>query len=234
GKIAYIYYRFDLANEKFIKSVKDGDEYIKKREKFYTTASEIYNQTPIYKLTFEKKIQNENIHIEIIEDFLKNFAKRLNINEKDLPIITNNPNNGDSGTYDFTNNILSLNPKTYFIDFIDTIIHEFRHFYVSHININSNNSLERLLFLNTVNLYIQWNYHDIFNAYNKKCLLFDSVEYGTQKCFINKTYYESRKKIVVIKDKKKNLTDSPLYFIQPSERDARIVAGKFREKTRII
>ncbi|WP_412097376.1 putative membrane protein [Campylobacter lari] len=234
GKIAYIYYRFDLANEKFIKSVKDGDEYIKKRKKFYTTASEVYNQNPIYRLTFEKKIQNENIHIEIIEDFLKNFAKRININEKDLPIITNNPNNGDSGTYDFTNNILSLNPKTYFIDFIDTIIHEFRHFYVSHININSNNSLERLLFLNTVNLYIQWNYHDIFNAYNKKCLLFDSVEYGTQKCFIDKTYYESRKKIVVTKDKKKNLTDSPLYFIQPSERDARIIAGKFREKIGII
>ncbi|AJC84778.1 hypothetical protein CPEL_0960 [Campylobacter peloridis LMG 23910] len=233
GKIAYIYYRFDLANEEFIKSVKDGDEYIKKREKFYTVASEVYNKNPIHKLAFEKN-QNEDINIEIIEDFLKNFAKRLNINEKDLPIITNSPNSGDSGTYDFANNILSLNLKAYSIDLIDTIIHEFRHFYISHININSNNSLERLLFLNTVNLYIQWNYHDIFNAYNKKCLLFDSVEHGTKKCFIDETYYESRKKIVVTKDKKKNLTDSPLYFIQPSERDARITAGKFREKTGII
>ncbi|EOH9678255.1 hypothetical protein ACME4I_001733, partial [Campylobacter jejuni] len=32
GKIAYIYYRFDLANEKFIKSVSDGDKYLKERE----------------------------------------------------------------------------------------------------------------------------------------------------------------------------------------------------------
>ncbi|EPV8107328.1 hypothetical protein ACWAQE_001539, partial [Campylobacter lari] len=233
GKIAYIYYRFDLANEEFIKSVKDGNEYIKERNKFYTIASEVYNKNPIYKLAFEK-IQNEDINIEIIEDFLKNFAKKLNINEKDLPIITNSPNSGDSGTYDFVNNILSLNLKAYSIDLIDTIIHEFRHFYVSHINTNPNNSLERLLFLNTINLYIQWNYYNIFNAYNKKCLLFDSVEYGTKKCFINKTYYESRKKIVIAKDKKKNLTDSPLYFIQPSERDARIIAGKFREKIGII
>ncbi|TXE82358.1 hypothetical protein FPD46_04040 [Campylobacter peloridis] len=233
GKIAYIYYRFDLANEEFIKSVKDGNEYIKERNKFYTVASEVYNKNPIHKLAFEKN-QNEDINIEIIEDFLKNFAKKLNINEKDLPIITNSPNSGDSGTYDFVNNILSLNLKAYSIDLIDTIIHEFRHFYVSHINTNPNNSLERLLFLNTINLYIQWNYYNIFSAYNKKCLLFDSVEYGTKKCFINKTYYESRKKIVITKDKKKNLTDSPLYFIQPSERDARIIAGKFREKIGII
>ncbi|MCR6585349.1 hypothetical protein CINS5906_07220 [Campylobacter insulaenigrae] len=226
GKIAYIYYRFDLANEEFIKSVKDGKEYIEKREKFYKIASEIYHQNSSYQLAFEKKLQNE----DTIKDFLKNFAKRLNINEQDLPIITNSHNNGDSGTYDFVNNVLSLNPKVHFIDFIDTIIHEFRHFYICHINNNPNNSLEKLLFLNTMQLYIHWNYYNIFNAYNKKCLYFDSVEHGTKKCFIDKTYYESRKKIVTIKDKKKNLTDSPLYFIQPSERDARIIAGKFREK----
>ncbi|AJC92653.1 hypothetical protein CSUB8523_1145 [Campylobacter subantarcticus LMG 24377] len=234
GKIAYIYYRFDLANEKFIKSVKDGDEYLKEREKFYITASEIYNQNPIYRLTFEKNIQNEDVDIEIIKDFLKNFAKRLNINEKDLPIITNNPNKGNSGDYDFTTNILSLNTRAHYIDFIDTIIHEFRHFYICRININPNNSLERLLFLNTMELYIQWNHYNIFNAYSKKCLPFDSAEHGTHKCFINKTYYESRKKIVITKGKKKDLTASPLYFIQPSERDTKIIAGKFREKTGII
>ncbi|HEB7710680.1 TPA: hypothetical protein RZJ44_001694, partial [Campylobacter jejuni] len=37
-----------------------------------------------------KKLQNEVVDINIIEDFLKDFAKRLGIDEKVLPVISSN------------------------------------------------------------------------------------------------------------------------------------------------
>lgn len=49
----------------------------KEREKFVKVASDIYIKNPIYKMGFEKKLQNEVVDINIIEDFLKDFAKRL-------------------------------------------------------------------------------------------------------------------------------------------------------------
>lgn len=58
GKIAYIYYRFDLANEEFIKSVKDGEEYLKQRNYFYQATLEVYLKDSYengnYKMAFEK------------------------------------------------------------------------------------------------------------------------------------------------------------------------------------
>ncbi|ARE80283.1 hypothetical protein CHELV3228_0667 [Campylobacter helveticus] len=227
GKIAYIYYRFDLADEEFIKSVSDGNEYLKERERFYTIALEIYNQNSTYKTAFEKRLQNELVDINIVKDFLKNFAKRLGIDEKDLPVIGYNPQKGDSGTYDYKANTLKLNSASIYIDFVDTIIHEFRHFYIYRIKNNSQNSIEKLLYINTTEFYIMWNFHILFNSYDKKCLIYDSVEYGTLKCYLNRTYYESRK---TEKKEAEGKVDCPLYFIQPAERDAKIIAGKFREK----
>ncbi|WP_223212537.1 hypothetical protein [Campylobacter coli] len=228
GKIAYIYYRFDLANEEFIKSVSDGNKYLKEREKFYKVASDVYIKNPIYKMGFEKKLQNQVVDINIVKDFLKDFAKRLGIDEKVLPVIGYNPQRGDSGTYDYTVNTLDLNPKASCVDFIDTIIHEFRHFYIYCIKNNSENSIEKLLYLDMVQFYISWNFYKIFNSYDKKCLIYDNED-ETKKCLKNRTYYGSWKFL----NPKLDLLPSPLYYLQPSELDSRIMAYYFRKEIKL-
>lgn len=218
----------DLANEEFIKSVSDGNKYLKEREKFYKVASDVYIKNPIYKMGFEKKLQNQVVDINIVKDFLKDFAKRLGIDEKVLPVIGYNPQRGDSGTYDYTVNTLDLNPKASYVDFIDTIIHEFRHFYIYCIKNNSENSIEKLLYLDMVQFYIPWNFYKIFNSYDKKCLIYDNED-ETKKCLKNRTYYGSWKFLNPTLD----LLPSPLYYLQPNELDSRIMAYYFRKEIKL-
>nr|WP_245892667.1 hypothetical protein [Helicobacter valdiviensis] len=65
GKIAYIYYRFDLANENFIKSVSDGDKYLEEREKFVKKFIDVYSDKkffimPSYKEKFSEFSNKSN------------------------------------------------------------------------------------------------------------------------------------------------------------------------------
>lgn len=53
-----------------------------------------------------------------------------------------------------------------------------------------------------------------------------ALDIELRKCFPNKTYYESRKN----KEEEIDQTYYPLYFIQPNEIDARIVAYYFRKE----
>lgn len=228
GKIAYIYYRFDLANEKFIQSVSDKDKYLEEREKFYEIASDIYIKNPIYKMGFEKKLQNQVVDINIVKDFLKDFAKRLGIDEKVLPIISNNVSRLDLGSYNKLTHILNLNFDINFLNFIDTIIHEFRHFYIYCIKNNSENSIEKLLYYNMKDFYIKINYYTIFDNYDKKCLIYDNED-ETKKCLKNRTYYGSWKFLNPTLD----FLPSPLYYLQPSELDSRIVAYYFRKEIKL-
>ncbi|MGI7608168.1 hypothetical protein ACNF6T_09325 [Campylobacter coli] len=228
GKIAYIYYRFDLANEKFIKSVSDGDKYLKEREKFVKVASDIYIKNPIYKMGFEKKLQNEVVDINIIEDFLKDFAKRLGIDEKVLPVISSNASGLNLGSYNKFAHILNLNLNINFLNFIDTIIHEFRHFYIYRIKNNSENSIEQFIYCNMKDFYIEISYYAIFDNYDKKCLIYDNED-ETKKCLKNCTYYGSWKFL----NPKLDLLPSPLYYVQPCELDSRIVAYYFRKEIKL-
>lgn len=185
-------------------------------------------KTLFIKWALRKKLQNQVVDINIVKDFLKDFAKRLGIDEKVLPVIGYNPQRGDSGTYDYTVNTLDLNPKASYVDFIDTIIHEFRHFYIYCIKNNSENSIEKLLYLDMVQFYISWNFYKIFNSYDKKCLIYDNED-ETKKCLKNRTYYGSWKFLNPTLD----LLPSPLYYLQPSELDSRIMAYYFRKEIKL-
>ncbi|EOI8291975.1 hypothetical protein ACMW8T_001715, partial [Campylobacter jejuni] len=92
GKIAYIYYRFDLANEKFIKSVSDGDKYLKEREKFVKKFIDVYSDEkffiiPSYKAKFsEFSNKSDEEKIMFFQEFLEDLVKAFDI-EPPIPTI---------------------------------------------------------------------------------------------------------------------------------------------------
>ncbi|EIP3030566.1 hypothetical protein LSD01_000981, partial [Campylobacter jejuni] len=115
-----------------------------------------------------------------------------------------------------------------FLNFIDTIIHEFRHFYIYRIKNNSENSIEKFIYCNMKDFYIEISYYAIFDNYDKKCLIYDNED-ETKKCLKNRTYYGSWKFL----NPKLDLLPSPLYYVQPSELDSRIVAYYFRKEIKL-
>ena len=245
GKIAYIYYRFDLGNDDFIKSIiSDNLEYVRDRNNFIDKAVEVYigfcdstinkpiicnvinTITGSHKQKFENAFLRGNANWkQLIENFIYDICDKLSIQQKFRPKIDTNPNLGDSGTYHRDTNTISIKPpnitRDSFIDFIDTTIHEFRHFYIWYVFEDAQghkltkSSVAKLIYYNDT-FYIAWSYDKFFNAYDKKCAIFDAE---VKKCIMGKKYS-------IRKD------STPLYFIQPSERDCRIVAWKFKQGKR--
>ena len=244
GKIAYIYYRFDLGNEDFIKNIasdngayaEDRDDFINKISKVYTNGlynslinmpkvcNSINTNTRTHKQEFENICLYNKVDTDwkkLITDFINDICNELNIEQNFRPKIDTDPNRGDSGTYRRIGNTLSVKPpngtEDSFIDFVDTIIHEFRHFYFWYVFEDvqahklTKSSVAKLIYHK---IYIDWRYDKIFNAYDKECAIFDAE---VKKCFSGKKYSARR-------------DSTPLYFIQPSERDSRVVAWKFRQK----
>ena len=147
------------------------------------------------------------------------------IEKKFMPKVDIGNLNGNAGTYNRGTNILSLElPKSYtkdeFVDFVDTIIHEFRHFYMYYVFENARNHrlkqsyLAQLVYYNAY-MYISWGYKTLFNAYDKECANFDAE---IKQCAIGQTYLQH------------SPTSSPLYYVQPNERDCRVVARAFRKQ----
>lgn len=104
-------------------------------------------------------------------------------------ISTTNVESGDLGNYIKGCNLLNIGlfkhslDNASFINFIDTIIHEFRHFYIHRVRKNSQNSIEKLIYFNMEYFYILSKFYVIFNAYDKQCLFFDSIGYRIKKMF---------------------------------------------------
>lgn len=125
-----------------------------------------------------------------IKDFLYALAQKLNIKKEDMSkISTTNVESGDLGNYNKINHSLNIGlfkhslDNASFINFIDTIIHEFRHFYIHRVRKNSQNSIEKLIYFNMEYFYILSKFYVIFNAYDKQCLFFDSIGYRIKKMF---------------------------------------------------
>lgn len=246
GKIAYIYYCFDVSNDEFITSIQnDNDEYeyIKDREEFvegimqifieanvchYLSASKIRNNNKLnYKKIFQEAFLNRNQNIDtklLVQSFVSDIGNALNIEERFMPKVEFDAFGGNAGAYDRHTNILSItlpseNTRFAFIDFMDTIIHELRHFYMYYVNEDAtshrlkNSKLARFIYFNLY-FYISSQHQMLFDSYDKKCASFDAE---IKQCIANETYLQ-------------NGTISPLYYIQPSERDCRVVAGQFRQK----
>ena len=232
GKIAYIYYRFDLNNENFITC--EDEEYINNVEFYASKIAEVYNSKLINAKTYEAQFKqaflndDENIDQEqLLKNFISDIGNALNIKQEFLPGLDFDPSSGRAGVYNSKTNILSTGkptPNDYnsFIEFMDTIVHEFRHFYIDCIfkydkehQLHSIH-LAQLIYYNT-KIYANYAYKNIFDAYNKQCADCDIYEDGIFKK--GETYLSS------------DCNSSPLYYLQPSERDARIAAYKFRKKT---
>ena len=254
GKIAYMYFCFDMSKEEFVERVTQfcyaffqcKDSYKKDREEFIDKVVGVYKGRKTcnwlikllkicnianginYKEAFEESLLKNNQNIDkklLVQSFIKDIGVALNIKESVMPKVDFSVTSGNSGTYTRYTNTLSItlpseNTAFAFMDFMDTIIHEFRHFYIHHIFENTGNHplkksvLAKFLYQSYF-LYISWQYANRFDAYDKECADFDAE---IKQCLTNQSYLQS------------NNTYSPLYYIQPSERDSRIVARNFRRK----
>ncbi|TQR48998.1 hypothetical protein DMC01_12990 [Campylobacter troglodytis] len=236
GKIAYIYYSFDLADEDFLKSVNGSEAYIKERKEFARKIASLYKQK--YQRIFEKAFIDEKNTINkesLIIAFIKDLGKEFNINSYvgqnsgkitslfdlqilSIPELKINNKMLFSGFYDKLNNSLNLKIEKIFkghktkielLSYIlDNIIHEFRHFYIFFSHKRQDNDLMRYIYYNLN--YFYDGYFDLFQAFQKPCLFFDETVFN---CV--------------------NSKNTPLYYIQPSERDARICAYEFRKELRM-
>ncbi|MGX2972533.1 hypothetical protein, partial [Helicobacter sp. T3_23-1059] len=236
-KIAYIYYRFDLGNEDFINNItSDNEVYVWDRYYFINKISIVYicglcnsikPNARNYKQEFENICLYSKVDIDwqqLITDFINDICNELNIEKKFRPKIDTNPGDGNFGAYDENTNTISVDKpdstdKNDLIDFIDTIIHEFRHFYMWYIfekaqeHKLAKSSVAKLIYHNNA-FYISKNHNQIFDAYDKECAIFDI--FAESVCQQGIKYSAN--------------SDSPIYYIQPSERDSRVVAWNFRQK----
>lgn len=249
GKIAYIYYRFDLGDEEFVRSVEgDNGEYVRDREHFTDTIANLYTNidyrnsiddkithTKSYEQDFESAFIENNTNIDkeqLLKDFINSIGKALGIREECETKQENRINvkitcmteieireQFEAGIYNkFKNKIYTklqfLNSEKFtkkdnLIYLLDNIIHEFRHFYIYYIfgsKITINNNLLNFVFYSMDNLYISPYFRKLFDVYHKKCAIFDTSIFNCN----NKQGYS-------------------LYFTQPSERDSRMTAYKFRK-----
>ena len=254
GKIAYIYYRFDLNNKNFIKSIKTKNKSFFKNNEYKNDINNFANKiVKVYKGEYGSFISScihgedilpydiylkqafldddPNINKEeLIKDFIKTICAVLGIDISCMPNIKFGTTGGAYGVYNHITKTLSIVPpqahdEWYFNNFMDTIVHEFRHFYIDYIFTQAKehklqkNYIAKFIKINT-SIYIGTSYMNLFNAYNKQCADCDIIEDS----FFQKgrTYLDAD-----------SLTP-PVYYIQPSERDARIAAYKFRKNTGMI
>ncbi|MFK0467559.1 hypothetical protein ACISOA_03655 [Campylobacter jejuni] len=179
GKIAYIYYRFDLANEKFIKSVSDGDKYLKEREKFVKKFIDVYSDEkffiiPSYKAKFsEFSNKSDEEKIMFFQEFLEDLVKAFDI-EPPIPTIYKEFKQYNNGSYNSVGKkALYLNLKNKKEQILSTFFHEFRHFYIDKNNSKEikNKHTESIFKLIYSNEYFKFENVVMFWAYDKKCII---------------------------------------------------------------
>ncbi|PJQ82897.1 hypothetical protein CV423_08315 [Campylobacter jejuni subsp. jejuni] len=222
GKIAYIYYRFDLANEKFIKSVSDGDKYLKEREKFVKKFIDVYSDEkffiiPSYKAKFsEFSNKSDEEKIMFFQEFLEDLVKAFDI-EPPIPTIYKEFKQYNNGSYNSVGKkALYLNLKNKKEQILSTFFHEFRHFYIDKNNSKEikNQHTESIFKLIYSNGYFKFENVVMFWAYDKKCIISNNYT----DCVGVKPY-----KYSIFSDK------PAIYWFSPSERDARISTFYFEK-----
>ncbi|MWV62914.1 hypothetical protein DCO58_01645 [Helicobacter saguini] len=232
AKICYIFYRFDLSDDKFIDSVTDGSEYKKDRDEFihkiYQVYDKLHYKQETYKDNFNKLFKNKPLNYKerdkkiLIESFINDISEVLLIDMEHRPKIKFFNTVGKAGKYQRFNNKTKVNKLYINIMFdvnsiLDSIVHEYRHFYIYHIMEDSfsklkDNTLIKFIYLN---MFIYFQEKDnIFEIYDKAYSSFDK---RTEKIIFDRKYSD-------------DTDNTPLYYIQPSERDARVIAGLFLDR----
>ncbi|ARJ55804.1 hypothetical protein [Campylobacter cuniculorum] len=211
GKIAYIYYRFDLINKEFLTSVseKDKEFYLQDRDDKYisTIINKIlpleYKNGKSFKQFHTELLNNKNRDLEECKDFLKALTQTL-CKEFDLPlenvVFYSEKPSGSLSFGAYKENKVRLNQyilKAYFKEFAKTVFHECRHFYIEKYYNHNTDALGRYVFYSE-KAYI--NEKIIFDKFSRIC---DSGENYLVGCNIG-----------AIQD---------AYEIQPNERDPRYV-----------
>ncbi|WP_222705874.1 hypothetical protein, partial [Campylobacter helveticus] len=211
GKIAYIYYRFDLINKEFLTSVSEKDKkaYLWDRDDKYssTIINEIlaleYKDGKSFKQFYTKLANDEDRNLKECEDFLQaltqTICEKFNLPLEKVVFFNKEPSTTLLfGAYG--NNKIGLNRcliKTHFETLVKTVFHECRHFYIEKYYHRHMDALSSYVF------YSRKTYIDervIFNGFHKFC---DCSQKNLVDCIINR--------------------NQNAYEIQPNERDPRYV-----------
>ncbi|MCW1360452.1 hypothetical protein OLQ22_04780 [Campylobacter jejuni] len=211
GKIAYIYYRFDLVNKEFLTSIakKDKEIYLQDRDDKYinTIVNKIlpseYKEGKSFKQFHTELLNNKDRDLKECKDFLKaltqTLCKRLNLPLEKVVFYSEKPSGSLSfGAYE--DNEVRLNQyvlKAYFKEFAKTVFHECRHFYIEKYYNHNMDALGRYVFYSE-KAYI--NEKIIFDKFSRICIPSENYLVG---CNIGAT--------------------QDAYEIQPNERDPRYV-----------
>ncbi|WP_185908963.1 hypothetical protein, partial [Campylobacter troglodytis] len=187
GKLAYIYYRFDLSS-----NIKENYQAYKKDLKTFTQTINFALNEPYLNtsLTLKEALRQENDLKKWCDEFLKLINKDLIL---DLNISYKKLGNNIYGTYNPTTNALeiNINKASNKKEFLRTLIHELRHAYI-HKKQPMDDDLLKYLF------------------YSSKYFYFSKED---------RNYY---------KFKTFQMQGDDLYFLQPSERDARLIEKMIR------
>ena len=216
GKIAYIYYRFDVSDDGFVRSVvSDRGEYSKDREGYIQTAKNMILRDSIHpnkhiKIIDEyKNLISSHTNIQARKDFVERLIKAV-CKRFGLPlngIIFSNEAQNIYGSYNSITQNININAVNLgnLRETLKTIFHEIRHFYID-IHYNPN----KIANLSILKQYMHWSNQfyissiytdDLFKDFSKQCDVMDSANVG---CVIN--------------------NNQNAYEIQPNERDPRYVA----------
>ncbi|MCR8683828.1 hypothetical protein [Campylobacter sp. LMG 17559] len=144
GKIAYIYYRFDLGSQSFIDSVEnDFKDYQRDRDFYFQTCKDVLLNCPIEKNNpktlkekYDELMQGKKLDIAIYKNLISKIATAI-CEKLDLNLITKNGEidffQGDEeewGEYYKRRIRVNENNLHDLKEIIKTMIHEIRHFYV--------------------------------------------------------------------------------------------------------
>ncbi|WP_270977710.1 hypothetical protein [Campylobacter helveticus] len=211
GKIAYIYYRFDLINKEFLTSVSEKDKkaYLWDRDDKYssTIINEIlaleYKDGKSFKQFYTKLANDEDRNLKECEDFLQaltqTICEKFNLPLEKVVFFNKEPSTTLLfGAYG--NNKIGLNRcliKTHFETLVKTVFHECRHFYIEKYYHRHMDALSSYVFYSRKTYIDEWV---IFNGFHKFC---DCSQKNLVDCIINR--------------------NQNAYEIQPNERDPRYV-----------
>ncbi|MGX2972978.1 hypothetical protein, partial [Helicobacter sp. T3_23-1059] len=224
-KIAYIYYRFDLGNDKFVSSVegKNG-EYVSDRKNFIETShsvlqnnsiGEVQNLKIIVKYNELLTSDNVNLKANFIVGLTFKVCNTFGLPLKEVIFYSDNENSYgfcEPKTKKIYFNKRHLYHQNIFREMVDTVFHEIRHFYIYQYitkplkkNTKTFGSLITYLGV-SANYYIDDNVNaktNIFRSFYKICYKYDAKSVGCEKN-----------------------NEQEIYEIQPNERDPRYVATK--------
>ena len=216
GKIAYIYYRFDIADDGFIDSIKSDDERYKNDRDKYIHISEdmlLYGYLDSKKSIkiideYKRLVREKNVGLnkDFIEKLIKKVCEEFALQPSEIKFSFENKKK--YGSYNKETNVITINENNIlnFKEMVTTVFHEVRHFYI-----NTYFNPYKYTNLSVLQRYVYWNlqlYIPGFSTESKEAIVY--IQY-------------SKAQISEIND---ILVPKNIYEIQPSEQDSRFTEAE--------